>query len=86
MTTMELMSVIALVSFFNISSFIIGAKIGQKVNRGESIESPRIELKNPIKTFNENKEAKKEQEKNRIIAENIDSYNGTPYGQQELPK
>lgn len=86
MTTMELLSVIALVSFFNICSFIIGAKIGQKVNRGESIELPRIEPKNPIKTFNENKEAKKEQERNRIIAENIDTYNGTPYGQQELPK
>ena len=86
MTTMELLSVIALVSFFNVCSFYIGAMIGQKAVRGESIELPHIEPKNPIKTFNENKEAKKEQERNRIIAENIDTYNGTPYGQQELPK
>jgi hypothetical protein len=66
--------------------FVLGARVGQKVVRGESLEKPKSSLVNPITEWNENKQAKKEQEKNRIIAENIDSYNGTPYGQQEIPK
>lgn len=86
MTTMELLSVIALVSFFNICSFVGGAKIGQKVVRGESIETPKFEPLKTVQEWNKSKEIKKEEERTKIIAENIDSYNGTPYGQQEIPK
>lgn len=86
MTTIELLSVIALVSFFNISSFTLGAKIGQKVVRGQDIETPKFEPLKTVQEWNKNKEIKKEEERTKIIAENIDSYNGTPYGQQEIPK
>ena len=70
----------------NIFSFIVGAKVGQKVSRGENIELPKIEPVKTVREWNESKEARKEQEKNKIIAENIDNYNGTQYGQQEIPK
>lgn len=70
----------------NIFSFIVGAKVGQKVSRGEDIELPKIEPVKTVREWNETKEARKEQEKNKIIAENIDNYNGTQYGQQEIPK
>lgn len=86
MLTIELLCVIALVSFFNVCSFIIGAKVGQKAVRGETIETPKFEPIKTIREYNEQKEVRKEQEKQKIIAENIDAYNGTPYGQQELPK
>ena len=66
--------------------FHIGAKTGQKVVRGETIETPKFEPVKTIREYNEQKEVRKEQEKQKIIAENIDAYNGTPYGQQELPK
>jgi hypothetical protein len=65
---------------------VIGAKIGQKAVRGEDIELPKFEPVKTIREYNEQKEVRKEQEKQKIIAENIDAYNGTPYGQQELPK
>ena len=86
MALIEMMCVIALITLLNICVFIIGTKLGQKVVRGETIETPKFELKNPIREYNEKKEIKKEEERDRIIAENIDTYNGTPYGQQELPK
>ena len=84
METIELLSVIALISFLNVISFMVGAKVGQKVVRGETVEFPKpIQA---IKEYQENKEIEKEEEKYRIIAENIDNYNGTPYGQQEIPR
>lgn len=86
MTTMETMCVMALITLLNVCCFILGTKLGQKVVRGETVETPKFELKNPIREYNEKKEIKKEEERDRIIAENIDTYNGTPYGQQELPK
>lgn len=86
MALIEMMCVIALITLLNICVFIIGTKLGQKVVRGETVETPKFEFKNPIREYNEKKEIKKEEERDRIIAENIDTYNGTPYGQQELPK
>lgn len=83
---MEIMCLIALTTLLNLCSFIAGAKIGQKVVRGQEIETPKFEPLKTVQEWNKNKEIKKEEERTKIIAENIDSYNGTPYGQQEIPK
>ena len=71
---------------FLMLSFILGAKIGQKVVKGEEV---KIELPNPIKKINEHKEmkeAERVQDELDIIAENIDNYDGTGLGQKEIPK
>jgi len=68
-----------------ILSFTIGARIGQKVANKEEI---RI-MKNPVTMIQEIKETKeqaKERERNRIIAENIDNYDGSSLGQKDIPK
>lgn len=65
--------------------FLIGAKVGQKVVRGQEVELPKFEVKNPITEYQESKEAKKEQEKLRIISDNIDAYDGTGIGQKNIP-
>lgn len=81
---MIILLAIALVGTLNIACFFIGAKIGQKVSRGETIEAP-----NPIKTLSEHrekKETRREQEKIDIIMQNIESYDGTSYGQKDVPK
>lgn len=63
-----------------IVSFTIGAIVGQKVIREEPIiEVPKIE------TYKERSEKRKEIERNKILAENIDNYDGTSLGQQRLP-
>ena len=70
----------------NIACFLIGAKVGQKVSKGETIETPTL---NPLKAYRE-REAKKEaeMEQNRIdtILRNVESYDGTGYGQEEVPR
>lgn len=71
---------------FNIISFIIGAKVGQKVVKGEEV---KIDIPNPINAIHEHvekRETKKELEKLDIITENIDNYDGTGLGQKEIPR
>lgn len=70
----------------NIACFVIGAKVGQAVVTGEKIETPTI---NPIQLYRE-KEAKREaqMEQDRIdtIMRNIESYDGTGKGQEDVPR
>lgn len=78
---------IAVISGLNIVCFFIGAKVGQKVVKGEDVQLP-----NPIKavhesieTYKETKEAEKEQNYYDTILHNIDVYDGSPAGQREIP-
>ena len=70
----------------NIVCFIIGAKVGQKVAKGEEIKTPTL---NPIKAMEERqakKEADFEQERVNTIMENIERYDGTAFGQKDVPR
>lgn len=67
-------------------SFMFGAKVGQAVRKGEEITLP-----NPIEAAKEHKAKKEaqeeaEREQNRIdaILRNIDNYDGTGYGQEDV--
>ena len=62
----------------------IGAKVGQKVVKDEPIETPTV---NPFKAYREMKQQKEDEEaQNRIdtILRNIESYDGTGYGQEDV--
>ena len=74
------------IGIMNILCFFIGAKVGQKVIKGETIEIPKIEPIKKIREYNENREVLWMQEKDRVINENIDNYNGTSLGQKDLPR
>ena len=66
--------------------FIVGAKVGQKVVKGESVELPNLD---PFKTYREHearKEQREEQERVNTILRNIDSYDGTSNGQNDVPR
>lgn len=83
---METIILVLSIGIMNILCFFIGAKVGQKVVKGEDIKLP-----NPIKAIEETKETwefKKEQEEEnerlKIQLENIDNYNGTPLGQKDI--
>lgn len=77
---------IASIGIMNILCFFIGAKVGQKVVKGETIELPKIEPIKAIREHNEKSEILKLQEKDRIISENIDNYDGTSLGQKDIPR
>ena len=75
---------IALTGFLNISCFIIGAKVGQTVDKGEKVEMPNL---NPLKAYRESqarKEAEIKQDKMDKILRNIDRYDGTSKGQEDV--
>ena len=74
----------AIISLSNIACFVIGAKVGQKVVKQETIELPTF---NPMQAYKEHqamKEAEMEKSKIDTILRNIDSYDGTGLGQEEV--
>jgi hypothetical protein len=77
---------LAVMGLTNIACFIIGAKVGQAVAKGEKIETPTV---NPMKAYREH-EAKKvaqaEQDKIAVIMGNIEAYDGTSSGQKDVPR
>ena len=83
---METILLILSIGLINALCFILGAKIGQKVVRGETIETP---LKSPLELVSEAKsnfEYRKEQEYYKTISDNIDNYDGTGIGQKDIPQ
>jgi hypothetical protein len=76
---------LAVMGITNIFCFMIGAKVGQAVSKGEPVELPEL---NPMKIAREHearKEAEREQERVSAILQNIEGYNGTDYGQRDVP-
>ena len=79
-------ALVFVVGAMNIACFLIGAKVGQKVIKGETIETPSI---NPMKAYREHeakKAAQMEQSKIDTIMRNIESYDGTGRGQEDVPR
>ena len=67
-----------------IGCFLIGAKVGQTVSKGETIELPSI---NPLEAYRKHeakKEAEKEAEKIETIMRNIENYDGTSNNQTDV--
>lgn len=77
---------LAIMAASNILCFMIGAKVGQKVVKGEEIKLPTV---NPIQAYREHearREAEHEQNKIEIIMGNLERYDGTPNGQRDVPR
>lgn len=75
----------AVMCLSNIACTIIGAKIGQQTAKGEEIELPSV---NPVEAYKKHeakREAEAEQSKKDTILANIEAYDGTPYGQKDIP-
>jgi hypothetical protein len=84
---METILIIAVVGTLNAVCFFIGAKVGQSVSKGEKIEAPKIP--SPVTAYKAHREAKEaEAEKNRldVILANIERYDGTGTGQEDVPR
>ena len=80
---MEILLVIA-VGALNAACFLIGAKVSQNVSRDEPVTLPPL---NPMKLYQEHrekKEAEREQDRRSKILQNIEIYDGTASGQQDV--
>lgn len=83
---MEIILTVVATAFVCVCCFVIGAKVGQKVSKGEDIPLPSVD---PLKAYRERearKEAKKEQDKVDTILQNIERYDGTSNGQEDVPR
>lgn len=85
-TTIIILITAAVVSTLNMACFYVGSRVRQNVDKGEEIKAP---IPNPIKAWNERrekKEADKEAERLEMILHNVEAYDGTPYGQKDIPE
>lgn len=65
--------------------FMVGAKVGQTVSKGEDVKLPTI---NPMEAYREHenkKNARAEQDRLDAIMRNIEAYDGTGNRQEDLP-
>ena len=79
----EIMIYMAITGIMNILCFFIGGKVAQMIYKGKEIKI----IPNPVEAIKEMKNSKeidKEEEKMKIIAENIDNYDGTSNHQKEI--
>lgn len=81
---MESILLLLITGTLNIVCFFVGAKVGQKVVKGEEIQAPEINLSNPVKAYREKKKAEYEQDRIDTIMQNIEAYNGTSVGQKDV--
>lgn len=82
---MEILLVIT-VGVMCIVSFVIGAKVGQAVAKGEKVD---VSVPNPMEAIRhaqDRREAEREQDRLDVIMRNIDNYDGTGNGQQDVPR
>lgn len=80
---MEILMILA-IGTLCIVCFLIGARVGQKVSKGEAVELPVL---NPARLYREEKSrkvAEAEKKKYDLIMENIDNYDGTSIGQKDV--
>ena len=71
------------VSGMNLLSFYLGSKLSshEKID----VKLPNLNPISKYKECKETQEAKKELERNNIIMQNIDNYDGTSNGQKDVP-
>lgn len=74
----------------NVLCFFLGAKITQKIYEGERVT---VDIPNPIEAIRKAQEereaeemAEAEADKTQTILDNISNYDGTPYGQKDVPR
>lgn len=69
-----------------VACFFFGAKMAQKVSRGETLELPKIDPLKAIREHQDRKEAERERERYDAIVRNIDAYDGTGAHQEDIPR
>ena len=78
---------VLIVGALNIVCFLVGARVGQQVAKGQDIKVPTISI-NPMEKIRERQNrvaAEIEQDKMATIMHNIEAYDGTGAGQKEVP-
>ena len=81
---MEVLLILA-IGFVCMACFLMGAKVGQAVAKGEKVEMPLNPLMSAM-ARQAKQEAEFEQNRLNTILQNIDRYDGTGNGQKDVPR
>jgi hypothetical protein len=68
----------------NVLCFVVGAKVGQAVSKGETVKMPSVNPLQAVREHNEKKQAEMDQDKLDTIIRNIECYDGTGRGQEDV--
>lgn len=82
---MEILLIIAVTGVMCIASFFVGAWVGNKVSNGNPIEMPKLDITKPIRDRQERKQTQAERDRYAAILRNINRYDGTAEGQEDIP-
>ena len=82
---METVLIVLVTGALCVACFFVGAKVGQKVSKGEEIKLPAPDPIKAIRKHNDKIKADAEAKRREIIFENIDNYDGTSRGQKDVP-
>ena len=84
---MEAVIIVAVVALANVACFLIGVKTGMAVAKGEPMElhiPMAFDYTKQVQRDREQREVEKEQRKYETILRNIESYDGTGIGQEDV--
>lgn len=84
MSTLETLILIMGVGLMNVLCLLIGVKTGQKTSKGEEITLPNLNPIEVVRTHEENRQQKKEEDNFNTMLENIEVYDGTGLGQKDF--
>ena len=83
---METVLIILVIGTLNVACFFLGAKIGQKAAKGETISAPSLNPLKAVREHQDRKEAKRERDRYEAIMRNIENYDGTGANQEDVPR
>ena len=72
--------------FVNLACFLMGAKVGQTVSKGEDVKVPEINLMEIHRKREARREALEEQKRIDVIMRNIERYDGSSSKQEDVPR
>ena len=70
----------------NIFCFLLGAKVGQTVSKGETVVMPTANPLEMVRQHRAKQKAVEELDKLDTIMRNIETYDGTSNGQKDVPR
>lgn len=76
---------LAIMAISNMVCFVIGAKVAQTVVLGKEIRMPSANPLEAVRAHREKQEARTEQSRLDTILRNIEGYDGTGRGQEDVP-
>lgn len=84
MSTLEILILIVGIGLINVLCFLIGAKTGQRVVKGEEVTLPNLNPVEAVRTYEESRQQKKEEDNFNTMLDNIEVYDGTSIGQKDF--